>query len=186
MIPKKADSTNNPSNYRPISLTNCMARLRERVILIKIQYHLKENNIILKQESGFRANPQTKDNLFNLIQKNFEAFNKKIKNCLVFFDISKAFDKVWHYSLLSKLKSHVFEKLIIIWIGEFLKERSYQGKINESISVIFFIEFGVPQGGVLSPILFSIYINDIIFDKTQFKKTKTESTRNVENKNFDV
>jgi hypothetical protein len=148
----------------------------ERVILIIIQEHLKANNIIVKQQSGFRAHRQTKDNLFILIQKNFEAFNKKMKNCVVFFDISKAFDKVWHYGLLFKLKSHFFEKFIIIWIAEFLKERNYHVKINESLSDKFLIEVGVPQGGVLSPILFSIYINDIIFDKTQFKKTKTEST----------
>ena len=176
MIPKKSDSKNNPNNYRPISLTNCIARLCERVILIKIQEHLKANNIKVKQQSGFRAHRQTKDNLFNLIQKNFEAFNKKMKNCVVFFDISKAFDKVWHYGLLFKLKSHFFEKFIIMWVAEFLKERSYQVKINKSTSDTFLIEVGVPQGGVLSPILFSIYINDIIFDKTQFRKTKTEST----------
>ena len=84
MIPKKVDSKNNPNNYRPISLTNCIARLCERVVLIKIQEHLKANNIIVKQQSGFRAHRQTKDNLFNLIQKNFEAFNKKMKNCVVF------------------------------------------------------------------------------------------------------
>ena len=96
MIPKKADSKNNPNNYRPISLTNCIARLCERVIVIKILEHLKANNIIVKQQSGFRAHRQTKDNLFN-----FEAFNKKMKNCVVFFDISKAFDKVWHLGLYS-------------------------------------------------------------------------------------
>ncbi len=178
MIPKKTDSKNNPNNYRPISLTNCIARLCERVILIKIQEHLKANNIIVKQKSGFKAHRQTTDNLFNLIQKNFEAFNKKMKNCVVFFDISKAFDKVWHHGLLFKLKSHFFEKFIIIWIAEFLKERNYQVKINDSLSDKFLIEFGIPQGGVLKKIqiLFSIYINDIIFGKTQYKKTKTEST----------
>jgi hypothetical protein len=176
MIPKKQDSKNNPGNYRPISLTNCIARLCERVILVKIQEHLKSNNIIVKQQSGFRAHRQTKDNLFNLCQKNFEAFNRKMKNCVVFFDISKAFDKVWHNGLLFKMKNHFFDKFIIIWIAEFLNKRNYKVKINDSLSENYFIEVGVPQGGVLSPILFSIYINDIIFDKTQYKKTRTEST----------
>ena len=66
MIPKKQDSKDNPGNYRPISLTNCIARLCERVILVKFQEHLKSNNIIVKQQSGFRAHRQTKDKLFNL------------------------------------------------------------------------------------------------------------------------
>jgi hypothetical protein len=100
MIPKKVDSRNNPANYRPISMTNCIARLCERVILSNIHDHLKKNKILVKQQSGFRAHRQTKDNLFNLCQKNFEAFNRKMKNCVVFFDISKAFDKVWHYWLI--------------------------------------------------------------------------------------
>ena len=176
MIPKKADAKSNPINYRPISLTNCIARLCERVILRNVQEHLKTNNIIVKQQSGFRAHRQTKDNLFNLIQKNFETFNRKMKNCVVFFDISKAFDKVWHNGLLYKMKKHFFEKFIIVWVAEFLKDRNYQVFINDSMSKRYTIEVGVPQGGVLSPILFSIYINDIIFDKTQYKKTKTEST----------
>ena len=176
MIPKSANSRKNPLNYRPISLTNCMSRLCERVILIRIQEHLKKNNILVKEQSGFRSHRQTKDNLFNLCQRNFEAFNRKMKNCVVFFDISKAFDKVWHSGLLFKLKNHKFDKYLIVWVAEFLRGRNFKVKINEKSSDAFEIEVGVPQGGVLSPVLFSIYINDIIFDKTQIKKTKTEST----------
>jgi hypothetical protein len=143
---------------------------------VRIQENLKSKNIIVKQQSGFRAHGQTKDNLFNLCQRNFEAFNRKMKNCVVFFDISKAFDKVWHNGLLFKMKNHFFDNFIIIWIAEFLNKRSFKVKINDSLSDSYFIEVGVLQGGILSPILFSIYINDIIFDKTQFKKTRTEST----------
>jgi hypothetical protein len=105
-----------------------------------------------------------------------EAFNRKMQNCVIFFDISKAFDKVWHNGLVFKLINHKFDKYIISWISEFLDDRLFQIKINSTFSSEFKIEVGVPQGGVLSPFLFSLYINDIIFDKTTFNKTTTEST----------
>ena len=99
-----------------------------------------------------------------------------MKNCVIFFDITKAFGIIWHNGLLFKLIKNKFEKFIIIWISEFLKNRSFKIKVNSSFSNDFKIEVGVPQGGVLSPILFSIFINDIIFDDTMYKKTKTSST----------
>jgi hypothetical protein len=89
-----------------MTLTNCLAR---RVILIAINKHLIKNKIIVKQQSGFRAHSQTKDNLFFLCKKNIEAFNRKMKNCVIFFDISKAFDKVWHKGLLFKMMNPKFD-----------------------------------------------------------------------------
>ncbi len=87
-----------------------------------------------------------------------ETFNRKMKNCVIFFDISKAFDKVWHGGLLFKLIKHKFNRYIIIWIHEFLKNRCFLVKINQMLSKSFPIEVGVPQGGVLSrvgrPVLF--------------------------------
>jgi len=121
MIPKKQDSRENPNNYRPITLTNCLARLCERVILIAINKHLINNKIIVKKQSGFRAHRQTKDNLFFLCQKNIEAFNRKMKNCVIFFDISKSFDKVWHKGLLFKMMNHKFDKYIINCLMNFIK-----------------------------------------------------------------
>jgi hypothetical protein len=146
------------------------------VVLININEHLSKNKIIIKQQSGFRAHRQTKDNLFYLCQRNVEAFNRKMKNCVIFFDISKAFDKVCHNGLLFKLICHKFDKYIISWINELLNGRNFKIKINNILSDEYQIEVGVPQGGVLSPILFSIYINDIIFDKIIFNKSITEST----------
>ena len=91
-----------------------------------------------------------------------------MKNCVIFFDITKAFDKIWHNGLLYKLIKNKFDKYII--------KRSFKIKVNSSFSNNFNIGFGVPQGVVLSSILFSIFINDIIFVKTQYRKTKTDST----------
>ncbi len=76
---EKKDGKKDPKNFRPISITSCVARLCERFILIEINEHLKENKIIIKQQSGFRSFRQTKDNIFAIC---LEAFNTKKKNFL--------------------------------------------------------------------------------------------------------
>jgi hypothetical protein len=95
MIPKKNKNSSNPKEYRPISLTSCIAKLAERPILLKMKEFMDKNNIIFKQQSGFRKQRQTRDNLFHLIQKATETLSRGNKMCAIFFDIASAFDKVW-------------------------------------------------------------------------------------------
>lgn len=147
----------------------------ERFILLEINKHLVENKIIIKQQSGFRSFRQTKDNILCICQRNMEAINKKQMNCTIFFDISKAFDKVWQNGLLYKMREMKFKDLIVMWLFQFLQERTFQIIISNITSDIFEIETSVPQGGVLSPILFSIFINDILNGKTNYKKTEVHS-----------
>jgi hypothetical protein len=172
---EKKDGKKDPKNYRPISITSCVARLCERFILIEINEHLKENKIIIKQQSGFRSFRQTKDNIFAICQRSLEAFNTKNKNCVIFFDISKAFDKIWQNGSLFKMKKLKFKDVIIKWLYSFFKGRTFTIKINNSYSRYRRIETEVPQGGVLSPILFSIFINDMIDERTIFKKNEVHS-----------
>jgi hypothetical protein len=103
MIPKKSDDKSDPGNYRPISLTSCLGKLCERLILIRLEKFLRKNNIIIKQQSGFRTKRQTSDNIVFLTQKIKESFNNGKKVTVLFFDIAKAFDKVWHNGLIYKL-----------------------------------------------------------------------------------
>jgi retron-type reverse transcriptase len=170
MIPKKDNNKTNPKNLRPIPLRSCIARLCERFVLLNINKHLKDNNLIVKQQSGFRAHRQTKDNIFAICQKNLECFNQKKKNCVIFFDISRAFDNISHNGLISKLVLFKIDNNIIKWILNFITNRFFKIKINHTFSSEYSIETGVSQGGVLSPTLFSIYVIDIIFEKTN-KKT---------------
>ncbi len=160
MIPKKQTNSSNPKDYRPISLTSCLAKLAEKLIAINLKYYLDENNIILKQQSGFRKNRQTRDNIFHLSQKIIESFNRKKKVCAIFFDIQSAFDKVWHRELVFKMIKLNIPNYLVCWINNFLANRQFAVKINNFSTSMFLIEAGVPQGAVLSPILFSIFIND--------------------------
>jgi hypothetical protein len=76
MIPKKQNNSSNPRDYRPISLTSCLAKVAERLMLTKIKEFLDKNKIIIKQQSGFRQKRQTKDNIFCLTQKAIETLNR--------------------------------------------------------------------------------------------------------------
>ena len=102
MIPKENRSSD-PDKYRPISLTSCLGKLVERLVKIRLNSFLEENDLIVKQQSGFRNGKGAEDNLIFFTQKISESLNKGKKAVGIFFDISKAFDKVWHQGLIYKL-----------------------------------------------------------------------------------
>ena len=103
MLLKNGQSPNEINSYRPISMTSCLARLFERLVLMRIQSHLDKNKIIIPAQSGFRKARQAKDNILTVIQMAQEGFNQNEKTLSVFFDITAAFDKVWHSGLIYKL-----------------------------------------------------------------------------------
>jgi hypothetical protein len=161
MIPKKQNGKNDPKNYRPISITPNLAKLNEKIVNKRLKRFLETKNILAKIQSGFRQHRQTKDNLCYLIQKTSESFNRKKKVCAIFFDVKAAFDKVWHNGLLFKLTKMSVPLYLIEWIQDFLSDRHFSIKVNGTTSEFKTIKMGVPQGAVLSPLLFSIFINDV-------------------------
>ena len=127
----------------------------------RLKTFIKDKNILIKQQSGFRDNRQTKDNLYFMSQKILQAFGNHEKVCCIFFDIQAAFDKVWHNGLLYKLFKLKIPYYMLIWLKFFLTNRSFKVKVGEYITNLMDITCGVPQGACLSPILFSVFINDI-------------------------
>ena len=160
MIPKKGDATE-LKNYRPISSTSCISKLLEKIIHSRLTKYLNDKNIIIKQQSGFRKNRQTRDNLIFMSQKILETFGYRKKVCCIFFDIQSAFDKIWHNGLLFKLIKLKIPLYIIKWIENFLTDRKFKVKIGNYLTGQYNITCSTPQGTVLSPLLFSLFINDI-------------------------
>ena len=162
MIPKKDDDLNNPNNYRPISLTNSIIKLIEKLVQQRLIKFLDEKKIISANQSGFRSKRQTTDNLVYLTQKCHEAFDSHKYVCAVIFDIMKAFDKVWLPGLIFKLHKYKIPFKMGNWLIEFIENRKFMVKIENQNSNVYSIETGVPQGAILSPTLFSLFINDIL------------------------
>ena len=161
MIPKKTGYSEDPTCYRPISLTSCVGKLIERIVTGQLSSFLESNNLLVDEQSGFRGHRSTQDNLLFLTQKISETLARKKKCICIFFDIAKAFDKVWHTGLIHKMIEMNIPSHIIKWVKAFLSDRSFQIKVGESLSDPHSISAGVPQGAVIGPILFSIFINNI-------------------------
>ncbi|GFX63089.1 probable RNA-directed DNA polymerase from transposon X-element [Trichonephila clavipes] len=148
-------------SYRPISLLPVLSKLAERLILSRLNDHLNTNKILISQQHGFRPQLSTSHQLLRVVEYAKSGFKEKKYTGAVFLDIQKAFDRVWHTGLLYKLiKINTPPQLTLI-IKSFLNNRSFAVRVNDTHSSTKQIRAGAPQGALLSPTLFNIYINDI-------------------------
>lgn len=161
VLKKKEDDLDNPASYRPISLINVVSRVLEKIINIRLTDWAESNNIIDKNQSGFRKYHSTQDNIFKVIETGKVAMQLGHSCGLVAFDIEKAFDKSPHNGILESLDSYKCPSLIGKWLQEFLRDRKFYVEIDGVSSEKSSISAGVPQGSPLSPLLFSLFINKI-------------------------
>ena len=161
-IPKPGKDHTNPSNYRPIALTSCLCKLMEKLVNKRLMWFLETNKKISKFQSGFRKNRSTLDQLVRLETFIRNAFLKGEHVTVVFFDIEKAFDTTWKTGILRDLHKMGLRGNLPIFIENFLQNRTFQTRVGTEYSDWHPQEQGVPQGSILSPILFEIKINSII------------------------
>ena len=166
MIPihKKGKDKRKSGSYRPISLTSCVVKTMERIVNRRLMHHLESEKILAQEQAGFRQFRSTEDQTTYLAQEIEDAFQNKNVLFATWIDLQKAFDKVWTDGLLVKaLKCGVRGKMYG-WIYSFLQNRKARVLVDGIQSRKFMLKHGVPQGGVVSPTLFLIYINDLIDD----------------------
>ena len=152
--------------FRPISLLPTIGKIFESIIAKIINLWAEEKEVLNDEQSGFRANRSTQDNIFHHIQSIFQRQNRNTNVSSIFIDFEKAFDKININYLLFKFNNLEIPKYILNILYSYLDQRKAFVEVNKFQYSTFTIKGGVPQGSCLSPILFGLFVSDIPTSKS--------------------
>ena len=149
------------NNYRPISVISAVVRIFEKPMFDQLENYLTTNNLLNHRQSGFRSLFSTATALLDLTNEWCFNIHRKLVNGAIFLDLRKAFDTVDHTILLKKLQYFGLDQFAIGWFKSYLNNRTQMCMVNGVLSDPKQLSCGIPQGTILGPLLFLIYINDL-------------------------
>ena len=157
----KKNSKLEPGNYRPVFILSTPSKILERAVHIQLEIYLKENDLFYKFQSGFRTSFSTDTCLTYLTDYTRHGMDNGLYTCMIMIDLKNAFDTVNHSLLSDKLQAVGLNNVSVSWFDSYLTNRTQKVDINGTFSKPGMVPCGVPQGSILGPLLFLIYVNNM-------------------------
>ena len=161
-VNKGRGSPSEPASYRPISLLPCISKIFEKLTFQQLYDHISSNSLITQKQSGYRPGHNTELQLIYLTDKIYRAMNSGDDYTIVYLDISRYFEKIWHEGLLAKCDVEFgIRGAQLHWLESYLRGRQQIVHVGHSTSTPRTLDAGVPQGSVLGPLLAIMYLNGL-------------------------
>ena len=165
----KSGRRDSANNYRPISLLPVPDKLLEKIVHIRISFFLETNKVLLEQQGGFRCGKSTVGSVTDFTNDVLRSVNDSKVTMAAFVDLRKAFDTVDHSILLAKMDNMGIRGGALGWLRDYLLGSSQTTFVNGMSSEVLGVDYGVPQGSILGPLLFLAYIHDVQYNAKNIK-----------------